>query len=67
MENIKSIEEIKERLFELVADMDAHDYEDEKEKIENDLENALYNLREYAKNEYNPDFWRTFWNVLQNI
>lgn len=67
MENIKSIEEITERLFELVADMDAHDYEDEQEKIKSDLENALYQLKALAQNEYNFEYWRTFWNVLQRI
>ena len=32
-----------------------------------DIENALYNLKAYAQNEYNSDYWRTFYNLLQVI
>lgn len=67
MENIKSVEEIIERLLELVKDMDFADYEENEEQTKKDIENALYNLKAYAQNEYNPDYWRTFYNLLQLI
>ena len=28
---------------------------------------ALYQLQAVAENEYNADYYRTFWNVLQKI
>lgn len=67
IENNYSIEELTEKLMEYSKDMDAQDYKEEHEKIKNDIENALYNLKAIAQNEYNQDYWRTFWNILQNI
>lgn len=67
MENIKSVEEIIERLLELAKDMDFADYEENEEQTKKDIENALYNLKAYAQNEYNSDYWRTFYNLLQLI
>ena len=32
-----------------------------------DVEEALYQLQAVAENEYNADYYRTFWNVLQKI
>ncbi len=33
----------------------------------NDVEEAIYHLKTIASNEYNSDYYRTFWNVLQEI
>ena len=63
----KSPQEIAERLYELAKDMDYMDYEEEEEQIKADIENAIYHLRAVAKNEYNFDYFRTFWNILQRI
>ena len=37
----------------------------ERTAFREDLENALYDLMAIAQNEYNHDFWRVFWNILQ--
>lgn len=63
----KSPQEVAERLYELAQDMDYMDYEDEEEQIKADIENAIYNLKAIAQNEYNFDYYRTFWNILQRI
>lgn len=63
--NDKDNREIAEILFENAKDMDFADYEDDKEQIINDLENAIYYLKTIAKNEYNQEYFRTFYNVLQ--
>lgn len=63
--NDKDNREIAEILFENAKDMDFADYEDDKEQIINDLENAIYYLETIAKNEYNQEYFRTFYNVLQ--
>ena len=65
--NNKSIEEITEKLLELSKDMDYMDYEEEQENIKRDLENMLYYLKACAENNYNHDYFRTFYNILQNI
>ena len=63
----KSIEEITDTLYELSKDMDYMDYEEEKEQVKSDIENALYYLKAIVQNEYNADYFRTFWNILQRI
>lgn len=63
----KHPQEISLKLYELQKDMDWMDYEEEKEQILNDLENALYYLKAICENPYNYDYFRTFYNVLQNI
>lgn len=63
----KSNFEIAEKLYELSKDMDFMDYEEEKEQILTDLENALYYLQALSENEYNKDYFRTFYNILQSI
>lgn len=65
--NEKSIEEIAEKLYELAKDMDYMDYEEEKEQIKADIENAIYYIKALAENEYNSDYFRTFYNILQRI
>lgn len=65
MENIKSVEELALTLYNNAMDMDFMDYEDTKEKTLNELQEALYQIETIAKNEYNKDYWRTFWNALQ--
>ena len=42
-------------------------YTFEKEEVIADIENALYYLKAIAQNEYNADYFRTFWNLLQII
>lgn len=63
----KSPQEIAERLYELAEDMDYMDYEDEEKQVKADIENALYYLKAIAQNKYNADYFRTFWNILQDI
>ena len=63
----RSAEEVAERLYELAKDLDYMDYEDEEEQIKADIENAIYHLKAIAQNEYNADYLRTFYNVLQRI
>lgn len=60
-------QEIAERLYELAKDMDYMDYEEEKEQILADLEDALYDLLAIAQNEYNKDCYRTMYNILERI
>ena len=70
MKNIefeKCPQEIAKRLYELAKDMDCADYEEEKEKILSELENALYWLKATASNEYNNEYFRTFYQILENI
>lgn len=67
LENMKSIEEIAERIIELSKDMDFADYEETEEEERKELENALYNIKTIAENEYNKDYWRTLYNALQKI
>lgn len=63
----KSTQEIAENLYELSKDMDYMDYEEEKESVINDLENALYHIKTIAQNEHNQEYFRTFYNILQRI
>ena len=63
----KTTQEIAEKLYELSKDMDYMDYEEEKENVINDLENALYYIKTISQNEYNQDYFRTFYNILQRI
>lgn len=67
LENIKSIEEIAERIIELSKDMDFADYEETEEEERKELESALYNIKTIAENEYNNKYWRTLYNALQKI
>lgn len=65
--NNYDIEELSNKIFDYSKDMDCQDYEEENEKIKSDLQEALYQIKAIAQNEYNKDCWRTFWNTLQNI
>jgi len=60
-------QEIAEKLYNLQLDMDWMDYEEEKEQIVNDLENAIYYLKSVCENEYNANYFRTFYKILENI
>lgn len=60
-------QEIADRLYELQKDFDWADYEEEKEEILDDLENAIYYLKSICENEYNNNYFRTFYKVLENI
>lgn len=59
MENVKSVEEISERLIELA------NCEETEEQTRKDIERVIYVLKTFAENEYNADYWRTFYNLLQ--
>lgn len=63
----KHPQEIANKLFELSKDMDFADYEEDKEKILSDLENALYYLKAVAENPYNAEYFRTLYKILENI
>lgn len=63
----KSTQEIAENLYELSKDMDYMDYEEEKESVINELENALYHIKTIAQNEHNQEYFRTLYNILQRI
>ena len=60
-------QEITEKLFELSKDMDCMDYEEEEEKIKTDLENAIYYIKTICENEYNAEYFRTFYRILERI
>lgn len=61
------INEIANILYNKNLDMDGLDYTENKEQEITQLENALYQVKAYAENEYNQDYWRTFWNALQTL
>ena len=65
--NQKDTMEIAHKLYELAKDMDYMDYEDEKEQILNEIEAGVYYIKTVASNEYNADYFRTFYNILQAI
>ena len=60
----KSPQEIALTLYELIKDMD---YEEEKEQVLSDIENALYYLKAIADNKYNADYFRTFYKALERL
>ena len=60
-------QEIAETLYEQAKDMDYMDYEDEKELVLADLENALYDLKTICENEYNKNCYRTLYRILERI
>ena len=62
LENYYDCEEIAIVLSKLASGNNTTDVETVKDLIE-----VLYNLEAIANNEYNADYYRTFWNVLQKI
>jgi hypothetical protein len=60
-------EEIAKTLYDLSADMDAQDYEEQKEEELKDLTNALYDLKAICENEHNQNYWRTLWKALEML
>ena len=62
MENYYECEEIATVLCKLSSENDTIDAETLK-----DLTEAVYQLKMIADNEYNSDYHRTFWNVLQKV
>lgn len=67
MKNFRDCQEVAERLYNLCEDMDYMDYEDTKEQTIRELSEAIYQLKAMAQNEYNANYWRILWNVLQII
>ena len=59
--------EIANKLYELAKDMDWMDYEEEKERTINEIEQGIYYIRTMAENEYNADYFRTFYNILERL
>lgn len=41
--------------------------EKEKDELINLLEQAVYDVQQIAKNQYNYDYWRVLFNVLDKI
>ena len=62
MENYYECEEIASVLCRLASENVTVDTETKK-----DIEEAIYHLKAIASNNYNSDYYRTFWNVLQKI
>ena len=62
LENYYDCEEIAIVLSKLASGDNTTNVETVKDLIE-----VLYNLKTIANNEYNADYYRTFWNVLQKI
>ena len=62
LENYYDCKEIATVLSQLASENNTTDVETVKDLIE-----VLYNLEAIANNEYNADYYRTFWNVLQKI
>lgn len=60
MENYYEPGEIAERLCSL-------GYSEWSQNMQSECEEALYQLKAIAENEYNSDYWRTLWNTLQRL
>lgn len=60
-------EEIAQNLYENIKDMDFMDYEEHKTELVADLENAIYYLKTLCENDYNSEYFRTFYKVLECI
>lgn len=56
--------EIADAMIEKSKDMDFLDYEESVEEEKEALENALYQLKAICENQYNNDYYRTFFNAL---
>ena len=61
----KDLKDVATNLYERAKDMDFMDYEDDKEHIITELENALYYIKACAQNEKNHDYFRVLHNILQ--
>lgn len=59
--------ELAESIYNATKDMDYMDYEDEKELVLSDLENALYYLKTICENEHNENYFRTFYRILERL
>ena len=58
------IQLLAKNLYKQAWDFDFLDYKGETEKEINDIENALYYLKTVCENEYNHDYFRTFYKCL---
>ena len=63
----KSCEKIAQTLYNYAEDMNYLDYEETREQTENELIKEIEQIKTIAKNEYNSNYWRTFWNALQYL
>lgn len=61
------INEIANILYNNTLDMDANDYIENKEYEIAQLEEALYQIKAIAENDYNQDYWRTLWSALEML
>jgi len=64
---IYNLDEIAQNIYNKAIDMDFQDYKEEKEKEIKEIENALYYIQSCAQNEYNADYFRTFYNAILTI
>lgn len=64
---LNDIEATAKALYQHSIDMDYADYQEFLESDLNDLQEALWQIKAIAENEYNNDFWRTFARCLDLI
>lgn len=63
----EDLEEVAIKIYNNCSDLDYKDYEELKEREIKDITDALYQIKAIAENEYNSDYWRTFYNALKSI
>lgn len=61
------IDKIANKLYELTKDLDFADYEENKEQEIGELTDAIYWIKAAAQNEYNANYWRTFFRALARL
>jgi hypothetical protein len=64
---LDDIEATAKALYQHSIDMDYADYEEQQNDTLTDLQEALWQIKAIAQNEYNNDFWRTFARCLDLI
>lgn len=60
-------QEVTEKLFEFVQDMDAADYRETIQEEKEQVTRILYNLQAWSKNELNDPGYKTFLNLLEAV
>lgn len=71
--DIKYPGEIADAILEHIAELCdngtlAEDFdEDSRQALKDDLIHALYNIKCYAENSHNCDYWRSFYKVLSDF
>lgn len=65
--NSINIDKIANKLYELTKDLDFADYEESKKQEIGELIDAIDWIKTAAQNEYNKDYWRTFFGALARL